>query len=153
MGIYDSGLDLNLDFARGKLIPIIGIVVALIIIVVLAYWVVSNYETSPLSFDFEKNPINTTESTTVTISVSNQSDSDAENVSLSLETKEKSEFDIYSSNEKFDGTISLLSTGTSRKVSFVVNPIGEILSGTYTLVAKATINGAMYEKEEKLFVE
>ena len=149
MGIYDSGF----GFEKGKLIKIIGLVIVLAALIVAGYWVATNFESSPINIQFESNPIKPGEKTKVTIVISNNSEFDAENVTLSLRAKEQTEFDIFPSNEKFNGTINLISSGTNREVTFFINPVGEILPGTYTLVAEAVINSQLYEKEAKLIVK
>ncbi|MFH1391899.1 MAG: hypothetical protein ABIH20_06310 [Candidatus Diapherotrites archaeon] len=155
MGVYDSGLNLDFGFRfdKKKFIPIIGVLVVLIILAYIVIYVVSNYESSPMEFRFEKNPIKNGEQTKVFVKISNQTKTDAENVSLTLKAKEISDFDIIPLNEKFDGSIKLLSSGTSREITFLINPIGEVLPGTYTLVAESIINGQLHKKETKLFVE
>jgi len=155
MGIYDSGFvpKFGFNFDKGKIIPIVGAAVVIIILILVAFWVVSNYDSGPLSFRFEKNPVKPAEQTKVFVTVTNQGDLDAENVLLSLKAKEISDYDIYPLNENFEGEINYLSSRSSREVTFLINPIGEVLPGTYTLVAETTINGQLYEKEIKLFVE
>lgn len=153
MGIYDAGFDFQFGFDKGKWLPKIGIIIALAALIVVAYWVVANFETNPISFQFDKNPIKPGEKTQVTITLVNNSDLDAENVTLTLNAKEQTEFDIYPSNEKFKGSINLISSGTKREVTFSINPVGEVLPGTYTLVAKAVINFQLYEREVKLIVK
>jgi len=153
MGIYDADFDFQFGFDKHKWLRKVGIVIALAALIFVAYWVVTNFESSPINFQFESNPIKPGEKTQVTIIISNNSDFDAENVTLSLRAKEQTEFDIFPSNEKFNGSINLISSGTNREVTFFVNPVGEVLPGTYTLVATAVMNSQLYEKEAKLIVK
>ncbi|MAG17854.1 MAG: hypothetical protein CL944_00060 [Candidatus Diapherotrites archaeon] len=154
MGVYDSGLNLDfIKFDKKKFLPIIGAIVLIIILAYAAIYAVSNYEPSPIEFRFEKNPIKSGEETKIFIIISNQTKTDAEDVSLILKAKEISDFDVIPLNEKFDGSIKFLSSGTSREITFLINPIGEVLPGTYTLVAESAINGQLHTKETKLFVE
>ena len=153
MGIYDAGFDFRFGFSKNKWLPKAGIIVVLAALIVVAYLVVTNFESNPINFQFDKNPIKSGEQTRVTIIISNNSDFDAENVTLSLRAKEQTEFDIFPSNEKFKGSINLISSGTNREVTFFINPVGEVLSGTYTLVAQAVMNSQVYEKEAKLIVK
>jgi len=155
MGIYDSGFGPKFDllFNRKKFLPIIGGLIVLIILIGIIYFGVISIDSSPIGFNFEKNPIKTGESTNIIVSITNNSDVDATNVSLALRIKETSEFDIIALNEKFKGSISLLSSNSSREVIYLINPIGNVLPGSYTLVAETVINGAKFEKEAKLNVE
>ncbi|MCR4335034.1 MAG: hypothetical protein NUV57_00675 [archaeon] len=155
MGVYDSGLNLDFGFRfdKKKFLPIIGAIIVLIILAYLVIYAASNYESSPMEFRFEKNPIKSGEQVKVFITISNQTKTDAEDVSLTLKAKEISDFDIIALNEKFNGSIPLISSDTSREITFLINPIGEVLPGTYTLVAESVINGQVHKKETKLFVE
>lgn len=153
MGLYDSGFDFRFGEAK-KIAFSLGIGVLAVILVVLVLFFAGQFlRTEPLQFRFEKNPIKTGEQTKVFITVTNISGGDLENVPLSLSAKEKAEYDIYALNEKFDGKISQLSKGTSREVTFIINPIGKILRGTYTLVARTNLNGVDHVKEATLTVQ
>lgn len=153
MGIYDADFDFKFGFDKHKWLRKVGIVIALAALIVVAYWAVTSFESNPINFQFDKNPVKPGEKTKVTIIISNNTEFDAENVTLSLRAKEQTEFDIFPSNEKFKGTITLISSGTNREVTFFINPVGEILPGTYTLVATAVMNSQVYEKEAKLIVK
>ena len=154
MGIYDNGLNLNLGEGAGKLA--IYAVIAIVVAVIIGAIVLSAGEAlkpSALQFRFDKNPIKVGEMTKLYVDVTNVSETDVSDVPLTLEPKEKTEFDVYPLNDKFHGTITDLSKGTSREVSFIINPLGKILPGTYSFVARTTINGMDYEKETVLTVQ
>ena len=154
MGIYDQGVGFKFAFGESKrMLYILAIVLAILVVGAVAFFAMQNYEPSALEFRFEKNPIKAGETTKITVTVSNITGADATNVPLSLRAKESGEFDIYPFNETFTGRIANLSEGTSREVAFVVNPVGNILPGTYVLVARATVNGEEYEKESVLTVQ
>lgn len=148
MGIYNSG-KIKIKPKKEHFFLLAGLIVLAIIIFSLLSL---NPTNNPISYNFEKNPIKQEETTQVIISIRNNSEQDAENVPLSLKAKEQSEFDIYPMNEKFDGHIRVLSAGTSREITFLINPIQKVLPGTYTLVAETTINNQQYSKEFPLTI-
>ena len=153
MSIYGSNFGLGFGVSRQKVTPIAGIIILLIILVSLIFLFVENFDSNPLTFTFERNPIKAGNQVKIFINLTNNSEEDAHNVPLSLEAKENTDFDIYSLNEKFDGIIPTISKGTSREITFLINPIEEVLPGSYTLVAKTNINGIAFEKEAILIVE
>lgn len=152
MGIYDN----TIQFSDNKL-QIIGLViVALVIIGAIAYFISSAPSPdaqNPLELKFEKNPMKPAETNKATVKITNSSGSDLQNVPIVLFAKEQSEFDIFALNSKFDGKIPVLSNGTTRDIIFVINPVGNVLPGTYVMVAKTTISGKEYEKEALLKVD
>ncbi len=154
MGVYDSGLDFSIGEGMGKnAIYIAAAIVGLLLVGAVAYFASESLKPSALAFRFEKNPIKVGEQTKLFVNVTNISKDDAANVPLSLHAKEKTEFDVYALNEKFAGSIPNLSQGTSREVTFILNPVGKILPGTYVFVAKTTINGIGHSKETTLTVQ
>ncbi len=153
MSLYDSGPDFNLGIDPKKMIvPIAGITV-IILLVLVGMWASENVKPDPLSMRFEKSPIKPGEQTKLFVNVTNISENDAENVSLKYGARENSEFDIYPLNEKFKGQIAVISKGASREITFIVNPVGNILPGTYTFDVNTVINGAFYKKEIMLTVQ
>jgi len=154
MGIYDSGFGIDLRPENKKKIVM---AIAGAIAVVVFFFIVSSIEieleSSVISHRFEKNPIKPGEQTKLFVGITNSTEIDAENIALRVEAKEKTEFDIIPLNEKFNGSITLISAGNSREITFLINPIGEVLPGTYTLVITTSINGALEEKEITLAVQ
>ena len=154
MGIYDSGISLDIGPERRRLVVYAALtLVALLSIAAVAMLGAQAISPQPMEFRFEKNPVKGGETAKVFITVRNVSEKDALNVPLSLAAKEETEFNVFAQSGKFGGTIPEISKGTGREVAFVVNPVGKVLPGTYTLVAKTTINGKEYEKEAVLTVE
>ncbi|PIN85614.1 MAG: hypothetical protein COV47_01175 [Candidatus Diapherotrites archaeon CG11_big_fil_rev_8_21_14_0_20_37_9] len=154
MGVYDGGFQFDFRQGDAKKILIIGItVIIFLLLIFLISQVDLSFKQDALSTRFEKNPVKSGEQTKIFVTVTNNTASDAAKVPVSVSAKEKTEFDIYPINEKFNGEIQLLSTGTSREITFLVNPIGEVLPGTYTFVIKITINGQLNEKETVLTVQ
>ncbi|MCR4368631.1 MAG: hypothetical protein NUV67_01865 [archaeon] len=152
MGIYEGTMGFKFSLGGAKMLPIIGGIIAIIALLLITNWAIGNYEPAALKIEFEKNPISVGEQTMVFVTVSNATKIDAQNVPLTLEVKEQTEFDIFPLNEKFNGVIGILSSETSRQVTFVINPVQQVLPGTYTLVAQTTINGKAYSSEVKLNV-
>lgn len=155
MGIYDN----HLDFGGNKL-QIAGLAIGAIIIVAIILYALSSTpiqtQVNPLGITFQKNPIKSGETSQVTVKITNSSGKDLPDVAVALFAKETSEFDIYSLNSKFEGsrvTIPILSNGTSREITFVLNPIGTILPGTYVIVAGTNLDGNEYKKEAVLTVQ
>ncbi len=156
MGIYDGGIpsfDFRLDMDKDKIVAYAGIAIGIILIILVAYWLVLNFDSSPVDISFEKNPIAAGESTRVKVIVTNRFDIDAQNVGITLRAKEQRDFDVVPLNDKFNGTIPLVSAGASREVTYLVNPVGEILPGTYTLVATVVIENEPFVKEAKLIIQ
>ena len=154
MGIYDQASGFNFSLGDSK--KWIIIILAVIVILAVAstgFFAMQGFRPSALGIKFEKNPIKTDESTKVTVKVTNIGTTDALNVPVNLRAKESSELQIYPFNESFSGKIPNLSAGTSREVTFTLNPVRSILPGTYILVATSTINGEYYEKEAVLTVQ
>ena len=142
MGIYDQGFDFKIAFGDSKKMwQILAAVFAVLIVAAIGFFLLQAAKPSALDFMFEKNPIKSGETTKVTVKVTNITQSDASNVSLSLRANESSEFSIQPFSAGFNGKIPLLSKGTSREITFIVNPIGNELPGTYVLVARTTVNG------------
>ncbi|HZX20417.1 MAG TPA: hypothetical protein VFF13_05370 [archaeon] len=155
MGIYDSGIDINLpkELNGDKVKPILLAVAALIVVFLVGHFILKGFDSNPVSIEFAKNPIKTGETAEVTVVIQNNTETDAQNATVSLQIKETSEFSVFPKNEGFNGTINVLSQNTSRRIGYFANPVGNVLPGTYTIVAKFTINGKIFEKSEKLFVE
>lgn len=154
MGIYDSNIDI--DFgpdARKKMLLAGAAVLAVLVIAAVGLWANENLRPQGLALKFEKNPLKSGEQTRVVVTVTNIEKADAVNVKVGLEPKEKAEFDVFPFSEGFSGTIGLISAGASREITYVANPVGKVLPGTYTFVAKTTINGKSYEKEAVLTVQ
>ncbi len=154
MGIYDSTLDLGIgpDIQK-KLMMALAAILILFVVIAGAFWVSESLRPGALQIRFEKNPVKPSETTKLFVTVTNIDKNDAAAVPVTLEVKENTEFQVSPLNEKFTGTIELISAGASREIAFVANPVGNVLPGTYTFVAKATINGKQYEKEGTLKVE
>ncbi|MEK6958313.1 MAG: CARDB domain-containing protein [archaeon] len=153
MGLYDSGIYAKFGEEKKKIA--MGVLAAVVIAV--AIWSILvlapiSFDDHPIKYRFEKNPIRPGEQAKVTITISNNGKMDAQNVKLFLQPKEKTEFDIFPVNEKFRDTIPLISAGTSREVTFLINPVGEVLPGTYTLVATAQMNGKIFTESATLTV-
>ena len=154
MGIYDSFPGLDIGPESQKKIMFAGIaVLAIIIVAALVFFASEMFGPQPVKMEFQKNPIKPNETTMAIVKVMNVDKLDAVYVPVSLEPKEQSEFDTRALDMKFDGTIGAISSGDSREITFVINPIGTIIPGTYTFVAKAKINGKEYVKEGQLRVE
>jgi len=153
MSIYGSNFGLGFGVSKQKVTPIAGIILLSIILIGLIFLLFENFEDNPLNFTFERNPIKAGNQVKIFINLTNTSEQDAHDVPLSLKAKENTDFDIYSLNEKFKGIIPTISKGTSREITFLINPIGEVLPGSYTLVAKTNLNGIDFEKEAILLVE
>jgi len=154
MGLYEPGFEFHFPFVEKKnILTISAIILVLILIGGFLFWVLGNLEQSPFNFRFDKNPIMPGEQTKVVVTLTNISEFDAADVPLTLEVRERTEFDIYPLNEKFTGEINILAKGNSREITFLINPIGEVLPGTYTLEAKTNINGVEYAKIVTLRVE
>ena len=153
MGIYNPGFDFDIAMGTKRALPLAGMALAIILLAIVSIWAVTSFENGPLKISLEKNPVTPNDEVRVTVTVANKSDTDAENVPVSLQIKERAEFDIYALNKKFSGTITSLSSGTEREVTFILDPVGGVLPGSYTLVARTKINGFEYEKEHKLIVD
>lgn len=155
MGIYDPHINLDLSSGAGK--ATIAVIAIAIIVLILAIFFMLFQPSQPgsdsISIKFDKNPLKSSDTGKVTVTVSNNSDYDAQDVPVSVIAKEKSEFDIFPANSKFTGIIPELSKGTSREVTFLVNPVGKVLPGTYVFIASATINGRAAIKETILTVQ
>src|SRR3989344_4199279 len=152
MGLYDQNVGFNLAFGDSK--KILYIILAVLIVLAIgaiAFFAMQEIKPSALNFRFEKNPIKTGETTKVIVTVTNIGEFDAVNVPVSLGAKESTELQVFPEN--FSGKIANLSAETSREVTFVINPVRNILPGTYVLVARTTINGEEYEKETVLTVQ
>ena len=151
MGIYDNSVNFGDDRIKYAAIGI----VALIIIGALIYGGLGSIQPSeqnPLELKFEKNPAKSTELNKAIVTISNIFENDLTNVPVKISAKERSEFDIYPLNSKFDGTIPILSKGTSREITYVINPAGNVLPGTYVIVAETQIEGKNYRKEAVLTI-
>jgi len=153
MSIYGSNFGLGFGVSKQKVTPIAGIIILILILASLVFLFIENFDSNPLNFTFERNPIKTGNQVKIFINLTNNSEQDAHDVPLTLEAKENTDFDICSLNEKFKGIIPTISKGTSREITFLINPIEEVLPGTYTLVAKTNLNGIDFKKEAILIVE
>ena len=153
MSIYGSNFGLGFGVSKQKVTPIAGVIVLILILTSIVFLAFESFEDNPLNFTFERNPIKAGNQVKIFINLTNNSEQDAHDVPLSLSAKENTDFDIYSLNEKFKGIIPTISKGTSREITFLINPIGEVLPGSYTLVAKTNLNGIDFEKEAILLVE
>jgi hypothetical protein len=153
MGIYEPNLYLDFSSKEWKFILIF---IALIFISLILYFVFfqsTKYATDLITIKFDKNPLKSSEIGKATVIVSNNTDYDAQNVAISLISKAKSDFDIYPANPAFKGSIDELSKGTSREITFIINPSKKILPGTYTFVATATLNGKTITNESMLTIK
>ena len=153
MSIYGSNFGLGFGVSRQKVTPVIGIIILILLLIGLIFLFFENFDSNPLNFTFERNPIKAGSQVKIFINLTNTSEQDAHDVSLSLKAKENTEFDIYLLNKKFKGIIPTISKGTSREITFLLNPVGEVLPGSYTLVAKTNLNNIDFEKEAILIVE
>ena len=154
MSIYDQAIGFKFGFGNSKAMQLTLIAVVIILAAgAIGFFALQGVKPSALDLRFEKNPIGVGETVNVVVKVTNITKADAVNVQLSIRAKESSEFDIYPYNETFNGSILNLSKDTSREVTFVINPVGNILPGTYVLVAKTTVNGEEYEREAVLTVQ
>ena len=153
MSIYGSNFGLGFGVSKQKVTPIAGVIILILILTSIVFLAFESFENSPLNFTFERNPIKAGDQVKIFINLANTSEQDAHDVPLLLKAKENTDFDIYSLNEKFKGIIPTISKGTSREITFLINPVGEVLPGSYTLVAKTNFNGIDFEKEAILLVE
>ncbi len=148
MGLYNSGFDFRFNpDDRKKIFYALGTIIAAALLLLLLFFAYETVKAKPVEISFQKNPVKSGEQSATIVTVSNTTEMDAENVLLSLAAKEKTEFQVFPMNEKFNGTIKTLSAGTSRQVTFVLNPNGDVLPGSYSFVATAVINGQISEAE------
>ncbi len=143
MGIYDKSIELD---NYKKYLLAVGIIALALLVVFLFYQIVNKPE-NPVEIKFERNQINAGESTRVFVKVTNNTGKDLENIPLRIYAKEKTEFDIFPLNPQFQGNINYLSDGTSREIAFVINPVKQILPGSYVIVAEAIISDSKFTKE------
>ncbi len=154
MGIYDSTIDLEFGPAIQKKIILAGAAILLILVIAaFGFWVSDFMKPNALKAEFSKNTIKPGETTKLVVTVTNIEKVDASNVPVSAMAKEKTDFQVFPESQKFGGKVELISAGASREITFIVNPVQRVLPGTYTFVAKTSINGEDYSKDTVLTVK
>ena len=151
MSIYEKGTALpKMSFAFiGKAPrPILGGVILILIIVMLyAFFTTFPYAlTKAISFSFDKNPINPNEQVLLSVITTNTTGSTAENVAVRVTPVDSKSFSV----DKPIQSIEVLDR--SRKLTYLINPIGPVKPGEYEFIISTTINGNPFSEKAVLTV-
>lgn len=151
MSIYEKGASLpKMSFAFIGKIPgpiFWGIIIILIIVVVYAFFTMFPYAlTKSISFSFDKNPIKANEQVLLSVIVTNISGTTAENVVVGAAPVDAKSFSV----DRPIQNIEVLDR--SRKLTYLINPIGPVKPGEYEFVISTTINGDPFSEKAVLTV-
>lgn len=140
MGIYDRGIGANL-LGGGKdwFVILLGAAVVVVLLAVALFAVAQFFAPKPLELWFDKNPITSGETVWLHVKMTNITGGVLNNVVVSAEAVDKSAIQI----SQTVNTISVLGTGESREIKFLVNPVSQtVLSGNYTITVSAASGSA-----------
>src|SRR3989344_4884940 len=154
MALYDN--EFKFHSFKKKALEILPIVIALIIIVLIAFFLINFVQTKAVSLSFKDNPLNVSKvkdaSTILVVAVNNVTKETAENVFVEVKAVDFKSISIDKDESKTE-KIELLGKGESRTLKFIVSPVEKetILEGSYIIEVKALINGE--EFNEKISLE
>jgi len=151
MSIYEKGTALpKMSFAFIGKIPrpiLWAIILILIIVLLYAFFTVFPYAlTKAISFSFDKNPINPDEQVLLSVVTTNITGSTAENVTVRVAPVDSKSFSV----DKPVQNIEVLDR--SRKLTYLINPVGPVKPGEYEFVISTTINGTSFTEKAVLTV-
>ena len=143
MGIYEKApLNLGKILAYKKVILII---LAVIVIALLAYAILTSFQPTPIKASFSKNPVSITEGQTVlSVIVTNTTGAGAGEIFVDVRPVDIKTLTITPQRQ----TITMLGEGENRKLEYnvSVNKTETIYPGNYTITVKAIINQQTFEQ-------
>ena len=144
MGIYEKQpLNLGRVMAYKK---VILLVVAVVVIAVLAYVILSSFQPTTIKTGFSKNPLAISDrETTLSVYIANTTGSDAGEVFVDVRPVDIKTLTITPARQ----TITLLGAEENRKLDYrvSVNQGETVYPGNYTITVKAIINQDVFEEE------
>jgi hypothetical protein len=151
MSIYEKGSALpKISFAWVAKVPKPILWAVLIILLLLAgyiFFTLFPYAlTKTISFSFDKNPINAEEQVLLSVTITNTTGTTANNVDVKVEAVDSKSFSVDKPSQR----IEVLDR--SRKLSFLVNPVGAVKPGEYEFSISTTINGKPFSENAVLTV-
>ncbi len=151
MSIYEKGTALpKMSFAFIGKIPkpiLWGIILILVIAMLYAFFTAFPYAlTKAISFSFDKNPIKADEQVLFSVIITNTTGTTAENVTVKVVPVDSKSFSV----DKPIQSIEVLDR--SRKITYLINPIGPVKPGEYEFVISTTINGNPFSEKAVLTV-
>ncbi|MFH0714246.1 MAG: hypothetical protein V1847_00480 [Candidatus Diapherotrites archaeon] len=152
MGLYDEDSKPSFSFNWGKLIKPLAIVIAVIIVIALAYFgIQSFFQPKPIDVILmpSSNPWNPSidQQAAIQIRVSNITESEALGYKLSVEPMARNVLQIIPPSYTRTDTLAV---GDSRLESFSVkalDPNSRPVAGNYTISVSLQINGQSFDKE------
>src|SRR3989344_3056190 len=140
MSIYEKGSPVSgISFAWVAKIPrpvIWGLILILLILLLYGFMTAFPYAlTKTISFSFDKNPIRADEQVLLSVVVTNTTGLTANNVDVRIVPVDSRSFSVDKPLQR----IEVLDR--SRKLTFLINPIGAVKPGEYEFGISTTING------------
>lgn len=149
MSIYDKKSKFDFDFLfdkNGK--PGLGtIIIAIVVVLVLAFFAWSFLFARPLAYSFDKNTITASEQAILKVGVANPFSETATNVKIEVVPADKKSISVH------DPVRTIETLDNYRELTFLVNPVGPVLPGNYEITITATINGQKFEENAVLTVK
>ncbi len=151
MGIYDDGYRPTLNLPDlGKLVkPLIGLMV-LVVLYLAVVNVQEMLKQKPLEIRLDKGTIQSNETTRLNVKVSNTTGKDAAEVVLLVKAKDDRSINITPLTTNL---IKQLPANEWRQLDFLVNPIGSINPGGYTLTVETIVNDQKFTESAVVRVE
>ena len=151
MGIYDDGYRPAINLPDlGKLVkPLLGLMV-LVVLYLAVVNVQEMLKQKPLEIRLEKNTIQADETTRLNVKVSNTTGKDASEVVLLVKAKDDRSINITPLTTNL---IKQLPANEWRQLDFLVNPIGSISPGGYTLTVETIVNDQKFGESAVIRVE
>lgn len=102
--------------------------------------------TKALSFNFDRNPIQPSEQVLLYVTVTNTTGATAKNVEVKVEAVDTKSFSV----DKPLQNIEVLDR--SRKLTYLINPVGTVKPGEYEFTVSTEINGKPFSEKAVLTV-
>ena len=144
MSIYRRGFDFEYIWSKGKPILLMVVVAVVVVLAGITYLVLSMMNQPVLEAELMQSAIKSSEHTLLSITVSNYSETDIRDVIVHINAADNQAIDVS------PGTVEipvLEKDGGNRNLEILVNPIGEVLPGKYTLRIEAEMGDAVHNKE------
>lgn len=147
MGIYDKKPIKILPSSGGKKIPVVNIAIGALVLLLVAFAILSAFTVEPVIYSFDKNAISTNEQALLKVGVSNPFPQTAKGVKVKVYAEDPKSISVGEPVR----TIEILDS--YRELSFIVNPVGNVLPGSYLINISVEINGQEYTKSTSITIQ
>ncbi len=149
MGVYDKNKKINVKkiVENGKSSIIMKIFVAALLLGILLLIITSILTPKPLVYYFDKNTITTNEQAILKVGVSNPFGQTSRNVIVEVAPEDAKSISVTQPRREIEVLDNF------RELSFVINPIKEILPGNYVIRISLTINNQKFVEKTAITIE